>query len=119
MSQESFAHDLLVIFALLHLQLEIHVELEQVNRFLRHVLKDLVQILRFLDVRVVPFNIEEICFDSSTFGFKVDQSMEVVITISMLLLANHTPGNQFLLVYQLVASLWCDGALRVGQESLH
>ena len=108
-----------MIFALLHLHLEIHVELEQVNRFLRHVLNDLVQILRFLNVRVVPFNVEEISPFGSTFGVKEDQSVEVVIAISMLLLTNHTPGNLFLLVYQLVASLGSDGTLRVSQESLH
>ena len=108
-----------MIVALLNLHLEIHVELEQVNRFLRHVLKDLVQILRFLNVRVVPFNVKEISSFSSAFDIKVDQSMEMVIAISMLLLANHTSGNLMLLVYQLVASLWSDGTLWVSQESLH
>lgn len=98
MRQELLTQNLLMILALLHLMLVIHVVLEQVNGLLRHILENLVLILRLLNVGMITINVEKVCFFGSTFGIKVYQCMEVVIAIAMQLLANYTPCDLFLLV---------------------
>lgn len=119
MVKEESTNDFSMTLSLLKLLPGIHVVLEQINRFLHDVLDDSVLILWFLDVWMMALNVKEVGFSCVELGLKIEQSVQMVITVFVQFLANHTPGNGLHFVQELEALLWEDGTLRISEEHLH